>query len=307
MATGRMLLVAALGLSSCAVPGETPGPVESSGARPSAVTADEAVPGPDGTSTLSTAPPGIGPLARVVRLIDGDSGWFSVDRGGGSKEIEVRLLGYNAPERYEGDGGSLSCNGEAAGRALADLLDDAGRIEMVGEETDRYGRLLADLVVDGVSAVEQMVADGRGLAIGDDRPEHRDLMREAAVAGRGMWGGGCGSPTVDGLEVTAVEPDPPGRDEDDLNGEYVELVNRGSEPIDLAGWDIRDDSSSHRFDLDQAGTLGPGDRLVIRTGAGATTTGELYLDAGTPVWSNRADTVLVIDPDGVVAAWAFIG
>jgi hypothetical protein len=119
-----------------------------------------------------------------------------------------------------------------------------------------------------------------------------------------MWGGGCGTPAADGLAVGDVEPNPPGPDEDDLNGEWVELVNRGSTPIDLTGWDIRDDSSSHRFDL--GGTIGPGDTLMVRTGAGTSGQGQWFLDSPSPVWSNRTDTVLVIDPDGVVAAWAFI-
>ena len=255
----------------------------------------------------STVPSGGGPSVRLVRLADGDSGWFAVDDGGGEREVEIRLLGYNAPEKYEGRNGPLSCNGEAARQALADLVEGATTVELVGEETDRFGRLLADLVVDGVSAVDRMVADGRGLAIGDDHPDRRELMRQAAADRRGLWGDGCGSPAAEGIEVAAVEPDPPGRDDENLNGEYVELVNRGPEPIDLAGWDIRDDSSSHRFDLDAAGVLGPGDTLVVRTGPGSTTGGQLHLDAGTPIWSNRTDTVLVVDPDGVVTAWAFIG
>lgn len=275
-------LVLVLAVAGCSVPPQ--------GSAPEAVE----VPG---SSAVAGSP------ARVVRLADGDSGWFEID----GEEVEVRLVGYNAPERFEGDGGPPSCNGAAAGDALAALLDDADSVEVVGDETDRFGRLLADLMVDGRSAVDRLVAEGRGLAIGDDDPARRDLMREAAEDGLGLWGDGCGTPAAAGLEVAAVEPDPPGRDEEDLNGEWVELVNRGSAPIDLAGWDIRDDSSSHRFDLDAAGTLEPGDRLVIRTGSGSSGGGELFLDSPSPVWSNRADTVLVIDPAGVVVAWAFVG
>lgn len=277
-----LVLVMILVGAGCSVP--------SQGSAPEAVE----VPASSGTT---------GSPARVVRLVDGDSGWFEID----GAEVEVRLLGYNAPERFEGDGGPPSCNGAAAGDALAVLLDGADSVEVAGDETDRYGRLLADLVVDGRSAVDLLVAEGRGLAIGDDDPARRELMRAAADAHLGLWGDGCGTPAASGLEVATVEPDPPGRDEDDLNGEWVELVNRGSAPIDLAGWDIRDDSSSHRFDLDAAGTLDPGDRLVIRTGSGSSGRGELFLDSPSPVWSNRADTVLVIDPAGVVTAWAFVG
>ncbi|MEL6985575.1 MAG: lamin tail domain-containing protein, partial [Actinomycetota bacterium] len=236
---------------------------------------------------------------EVRRLSDGDSGVIAVD----GEEIEFRLLGYNAPERFEGDGGPLSCNGAAAEVALEELLDSADdSLRFVASETDRFGRTLGDFVVDGRSAVEELVAGGWGLATGDTA--RRDLMEDAANAGRGLWGDGCGRPVADGLVVTRVEADPPGRDEEDLNAEIVELVNDGPDAIDLAGWDIRDDSSSHRFDL--AGTLEPGDRLVIRTGSGSSGGGELFLGSPSPVWSNRGDTTLIIDPEGVVAAWAFV-
>ena len=244
---------------------------------------------------------GPGRETRLIRLADGDSGWFEVD----GREVEVRLLGYNAPERYEGDDRSTpGCNGAAAEAALTELLEGADVVTLVGDETDRFGRLLVDLLVDGRSAVELLVGAGRGLSIGDPGPT-RDLMRAAAADGRGMWGDQCGTPAADGLAVTRVEPDPPGRDEDDLNGEWVELVNRGPDPIDLSGWAIRDDTSSHRFAL--SGSIAPGASLTVRTGSGRSGDGQVFLHSPSPVWSNRTDTVLVIDPAGVVAAWGFVG
>lgn len=241
----------------------------------------------------------IGEPIEVRRLSDGDSGIIAI----GGQEIEFRLLGYNAPERFEGDDGPLSCNGSAATDALEEALTEAGTgARFVGVETDRFGRTLGDFSVGGRSVVEGLVAGGHGLATGETG--RRDLMEDAAAAGLGMWGPGCGAPAAEGIVVDRVEPDPPGRDEENLNGEFVELVNEGAEPVDLDGWDIRDDSSSHRFDL--AGTIEPGGRLVIRTGAGSSGGGELFLDSRSPVWSNRGDTVLVIDPEGVIAAWAFV-
>lgn len=262
--------------------------------------ADRAEPGvvdPVEPADADEGPPAGDPV-EVLRLADGDSGLIAL----AGEEIEFRLLGYNAPERFEGSGGPESCNGAAAEAALAERLGSAGpSLRFVGGETDRFGRRLGDFVVDGRSVVEDLVSGGWGLATGEEA--RRDLMVEAADAGRGIWGAGCGTAAADGLVIDRVEPDPPGRDEDDLNGEFVELRNDGSEVIDLSGWDIRDDSSSHRFDL--AGTIAPGERLVVRTGQGRSGGGELFLDASSPVWSNRGDSVLIIDPDGVVAAWAF--
>ena len=154
-----------------------------------------------------------------------------------------------------------------------------------------------------MSVVDLLIDGGWGLALGDDR-FRRGLMEGAAASGAGMWGAGCGRPASDGLVVDRVEPDPAGRDEENLKGEFVELVNEGTEAVDLTGWDIRDDSSSHRFDL--VGSLAPGQRLIVRTGSGSSNQGELFLGSRSPVWSNRGDTVLVIDPAGVIAAWAFV-
>ncbi len=271
---------------------ESEGPAESVGPADAAGSDSQ-----DATSSGGDLGPG--EAFEVRRLSDGDSGILVID----GDEIEFRLLGYNAPERFEGDDGPLSCNGEAAEVALRQLLTEAGpAASFIGSETDRFGRTLGDVVIEGRSVVNELVAGGWGLATGDTG--RRDLMEEAAAEGRGLWGSGCGTPIADGMAVDRVEPDPPGRDEEDLNGEFVELVNLGDEAIDLDGWDIRDDSSSHRFDL--GGTIEPGGRLVVRTGSGESGGGELFLGSRSPVWSNRGDTVLVIDPQGVVAAWAFV-
>lgn len=271
---------------------ESEGPAESVGPADAAGSDSQ-----DATSSGGDLGPG--EAFEVRRLSDGDSGILVID----GDEIEFRLLGYNAPERFEGDDGPLSCNGEAAEVALRQLLTEAGpAASFIGSETDRFGRTLGDVVIEGRSVVNELVSGGWGLATGDTG--RRDLMEEAAAEGRGLWGPGCGVPIADGMAVDRVEPDPPGRDEEDLNGEFVELVNLGDEAIDLDGWDIRDDSSSHRFDL--GGTIEPGGRLVVRTGSGESGGGELFLGSRSPVWSNRGDTVLVIDPQGVVAAWAFV-
>jgi endonuclease YncB( thermonuclease family) len=289
-------------LLGCALPeeeagstGSAPLPVEPDPAAESAgetaESADEAVePGPNS---------GNGSSVEVLRLSDGDSGLFLVD----GEEIEVRLLGYNAPERYENDAATEpGCNGQVAEAALAELLAASQNTELEGSEIDRFGRTLADLDLDGASAVSTLILGGYGLALGDG-PD-RALMKEAAAAGRGIWGDQCGRPAAQGIVVDRVEPNPAGRDEENLNGEWVELYNDGDSAIDLTGWDIRDDSSSNRFSL--GGRLAPGDSVIVRTGSGQSGGGDYYLGSDSPVWSNRTDTVLVIDPAGVVAAWAFI-
>ncbi len=241
-----------------------------------------------------------GDRAEVVRVIDGDSLELSID----GATVEVRLAGYNAPELFGlgGPSGPPTCNGAAARDALIGELGSQPLL-VVGDELDRFGRRLADLVVGGASVVDRLIADGRGLATGDDR-SRRDSMKAAAAGRRGLWGDGCGVPVAAGLMIGETHRDPPGRDEENLNDEWVEVVNRSRDAVDLTDWVIRDDTTGHRFRLD--GRLAPDGRLRIRSGPGVSSVDDLHLGETFPVWSNHHETVLLVDPAGVVAAWAFL-
>jgi micrococcal nuclease len=242
-------------------------------------------------------------------VIDGDSLEVGLD----GEPVEIRLIGLNAPERYGVDraaGSAPTCNGLAATAALTELVADA-ELVVRGDAVDRYGRLLAFVEADGVSVTDRMLADGWGFATGTDddlgpggRIEARARMAEAAAAQLGLWGSGCGSPAAAGLAIGEVVVNPPGRDRDNLNDELVTVVNNGPASVDLSGWTIRDDTTGHRFPL--AGQLGVDERLVIRSGAGSDSTGTIHLDQRYPVWSNDGETVVLVDPAGVIAAWAFI-
>lgn len=278
--------MAALLLTGCTVP---------------SVTSNDGAP-PVGSGQTAQSDGVVGEEARLVRIVDGDS--IEVEVSG--RTIDVRLMGYNAPELYGPSAGGVgdvkTCNGEAAKAELAELLGD-GTILLVGDETDRFGRRLADILVDNGWARTEMIDRGWGLATGDD-PADRERMKRAATEQRGLWGDGCGSPVETGLEIGPVQVDPPGWDRDNLNGEWVTVVNRAATSIDLDGWVIRDDTTGHRFEL--GGALEPDQTLTVRSGRGSDTTTERHLNETFPVWSNDGETVLLVDPTGVVAHWAFV-
>lgn len=243
------------------------------------------------------APDGSRP-ATVVRVVDGDSIEVSID----GEEIDIRLQNYNAPEKFD-DAGDESCNGAASTEALSVLVDAGSEVQVVGTETDRFGRTLADLYVDGWSVTESLVAGGHGMAT-RDRTDWRALMKDAAADGLGIWGPRCGDVLTTDLRLGDIQANPPGPDEDVLEDEWVEIVNRSDDTIDLDGWVLRDDTTSHRFTLD--GSLGPDDVLRVRTGNGNSSGNDRYLGEDFPVWSNSNETVLLIDPFGVVTDWAFV-
>ena len=89
-----------------------------------------------------------GTPARVVHVIDGDT--LVVEREAGEDE-RVRVLGIDAPEvAREGEPGER-CAAEAT--ALTEELTAGGDVTIIPDpsqaETDRYGRTLAYVEVDG--------------------------------------------------------------------------------------------------------------------------------------------------------------
>lgn len=126
------------------------------------------------TLLLATAAAAETPEA-VVSVHDGDT--LTLASG-----VRVRLFGIDAPELDQP-------YGTAARDALAAMVN--GRVVRVVEHaTDRYGRQVGDVVLDGVSVNRHLVADGaawcytRYLPPGDDCPR---IEAEARAARRGLW------------------------------------------------------------------------------------------------------------------------
>ena len=230
-----------------------------------------------------------------ARVVDGDTIDVVVD---GVLE-RVRLVGIDAPERGE-------CGADEAARLLAGLLD-AGEIRLESDTSDRdtFGRLLRYVWAGEVFVNEMLVEEG--LAIARRYPPDTRLsgrlesaQLRAQDARRGIWSGGlCGSGTPASIEVSDLEPDPPGDDTLDLNGEWVEFTNTGTGPVELTGWSVRDESSSNRYHFPPGFALSPGGAVRLHTGCGVDTATALYwCNEGSAVWNNHGDTVFLLDPAG---------
>lgn len=252
----------------------------------------------DGTATVAQELLS-GVEVKVERIIDGDSLRVLAD----GTELEVRLLGINAPElRTLAD--RETCAGRAA-RSELDSLLGGGTVSMIEEGTDRFGRTLAHLVVDGRPVEGAMVDSGWALALwSSEDPPLIERMRDAAEAERGWWGSECGEAQV-ALFVGETQVNAPGDDRERLNEEWVEIVNREPAPVELTGWTLRDETTSNRFALDGL-TIDAGATIRFRTGTGDSDDKEVYLGEHFPVWSNRGETVLLVDADGMIVAHAFI-
>ena len=214
----------------------------------------------------------------------------------------MRLIGVNAPEYDE-------CYGPESAAGLRELVEgEQVRIATDVEPTDQYGRLLAYVFVDETFVNEEIVDRGWSLARAYEpnigRQETIDAAgRAAREQQRGMWAPGeCLSPAEGTVTITDIQPNPPGPDGENLNGESVTILNAGNTPLDLGGWVLRDASSVHRYTFSAGTILEPSARLTVSSGCGTGDESRQFWCADGPVWGNSGDSALLLDADGRVVA-----
>jgi competence protein ComEC len=99
------------------------------------------------------------------------------------------------------------------------------------------------------------------------------------------------------LAIETINADAEGDDRENLNDEYVVFENAGDEALALGGWTIEDEVG-RQYTFPSGFTFEPGATVTVRTGSGTDSETELYWDAGSPVWNNGGDTVIVRTADG---------
>ncbi len=265
-------MAASVGVAACVPPGSEGGPP------------DEPT---DATMVLEEV--------EVVRVEDGDS--LVVLRDGG--EQRLRLQGINAPERDE-------CLGDESRTSLSRLAGSHPAIAVAGEVTDQYGRHLVHLFAGGVYVNQRQVEVGHAIAMSVDHPFRAELFeaQKAAESSEvGLWSpASCGGGPIPKVTITDVVANPPGPDDRAIDEEIVTIRNDGPEPIDLTGFVLRDESTTHRYHFDGV-SLDPGGEVTVASGCDPTR-GRLAWCASTPVWNNQGDTVILLDRAGRIAALA---
>lgn len=93
-----------------------------------------------------------------------------------------------------------------------------------------------------------------------------------------------------------VHADAPGNDSKHANGEYVQLTNIGTEPLDLSDFTMCD-IAMHCLRLSGL-TLGPGESARVHSGSGENGAGTWFFGSSRAIWNNAGDTVLVLDSQG---------
>lgn len=93
----------------------------------------------------------------VVLAVDGDTVKLLCP---GEGLVPARLTGFDTPEIFSPRCASELARGIVATASLDRLLFSAGHIAVSGEGTDRYGRRLVRLDLDGQDVANRMIASG---------------------------------------------------------------------------------------------------------------------------------------------------
>jgi micrococcal nuclease len=240
-------------------------------------------------------------VATVTAVVDGDTIDVMIE---GRGPDTVRLIGINAPENDE-------CFARESGTTLAELLvgeeGTKGPSTMTSDVSDRdqYGRLLRYLwLADGTFVNEFMVRWGMAIAR-EYPPDTAHAIRleaaqeEAQVAEVGLWApDACGITPEAQVVISGMHPDAAGNDHENKNDEWVDLTNTGTGAIDMTGWVLKDESSTHRYRFPSGFTLEAGSQVRVFTGCGTDSASELYWCSDSAVWNNDGDTAFLLDNTG---------
>lgn len=117
-------------------------------------------------------------LAGPARVVDGDTIRI--------QGVSVRLSGIDAPELSQLCGGTM-CG--VAARAALQRLTHAKTVICIEETRDRYQRIVARCVVNGVDIAAAMTLAGHALAYRQYGSAYVAQERQAELSRAGMWAG----------------------------------------------------------------------------------------------------------------------
>jgi beta-lactamase superfamily II metal-dependent hydrolase len=101
------------------------------------------------------------------------------------------------------------------------------------------------------------------------------------------------------IYISATQFDAPGDDRQNLNGEWVQLTNKGTDTVLIAGWTLSDVGPSTRYTF-PAILLVPGESVTIFSGTGTLNNTALFMGKTEPVWGNSGDMAILKDGRGTI-------
>ena len=262
---------------------------------------------------VATAPPAAAQTqvwyATVTAIADGDTFTVAWNRGdaaptGVSKPDTIRVLGVDTNEVA-----SSQCFADAATDFVEERIPvgTVVRLEARDMQSAASGRPLRHVKFgSGYSRnlALEVIQAGLGLAASyDDEPDYRDdyyeAVEQAVVAGRGMFAeGACGGSPGSWPDLDVhVNWDAEGADNNNENGEWIQITNNGPSTLTMNGWTFRSSArnSGNTLSIPNGTSVAPGRTLKIRMGSGTNNSNNIYMGQTKGWFDNDSDIFYLRD------------
>ncbi len=241
---------------------------------------------------------GVKQEVEVAKVLDGDT----IETNFGA---QIRYIGINSPEMGE------PFFGEALELNESLVLDKNVGLEFDIKNLDRYGRTLAYVFVGEELINLEMARNGLAV-VQTIQPnvKYQDAIvaaqREARDKCLGIWVGLCKDKTRSQesssrcIEISFINHDASGNDNENKNGEWVEISNTCSIVVALDGWTLKDSSASNRYQFKEF-ALDGNKSVVIYSGCGQDSASMLYWkcpEGKYAVWNNTGDQAFLYNEEG---------
>ena len=99
-----------------------------------------------------------------------------------------------------------------------------------------------------------------------------------------------------GIAITNANFAAPSPEKDNLDEEWVEITNQGSDEVSLTDWTL-EDAQNHSYTFPDF-SLAAGAAVKVRTGEGTDTATDLFWNRSSSVWNNDGDVATLMDASG---------
>jgi micrococcal nuclease len=230
--------------------------------------------------------------AVVIRVYDGDT--VTIATGD-----PVRLRWVNTPELRP-----MEAFAEEARDLAADFV--GGKLVQLSyaePNRDGYGRLIADVIIDGVSLEEKLLEAGYAhIMLIPPLEDDLEVLFEAQARARESRAGIWGHDRYQGaLHITSFHANGRGNDRADPNSEYLRVCNITDEPVNVAGYTIT--NIRRQVYTFPALVIPAGHTVKVHSGVGEHQTDPseqlaIFLGSDAPLWNNTRDLATIFDASG---------
>ncbi|MGB9749622.1 MAG: thermonuclease family protein [Caldisericia bacterium] len=219
----------------------------------------------------------------VKKVIDGDTA--ELDNG-----LIIRYIGINAPEQNQ------NLYNESKQRNKELVEGKKVKLEFDNLLFDQYGRLLCYVFVDEIFVNYQLIKEG--FAVLDKvypNTKYINKLTEAENFAKenklGVW-----KESKIKLKIININYDAEGNDNENLNGEWVEIKNVEILPVNMKDFVLKD-KANHIFTFPEF-ILNSEEIVKIYSGCGENSPYSLYWCSPNAIWNNDTDTAFLYDSNG---------